>query len=118
MVRPGGRVVVGELTRWSAWALQCRLAARRHGVAVDCAGSSEFTAGDWRDRSQGRQARDACRSARQSLAVSDPTLGRRCAYLLPIIVLCISMRLVMRRWCSGMKAWSSCALISGMRVRS
>jgi SAM-dependent methyltransferase len=46
VVRPGGRVVVGELTRWSAWALQCRLAARRHGVAVDCAGSSEFTAGD------------------------------------------------------------------------
>lgn len=31
VVRPGGRVVVGELGRWSPWALQRRVAARRHG---------------------------------------------------------------------------------------
>lgn len=31
VVRPGGRVVVGELGRWSLWAAQRRLAARRHG---------------------------------------------------------------------------------------
>jgi SAM-dependent methyltransferase len=31
VVRPGGSVVVGELGRWSPWALQHRVEARRHG---------------------------------------------------------------------------------------